>query len=203
MDVMNKWLVLTIILLGVALVSTMTRVKQVTEQWEIAMANTKAYSVELSDLREKNTAYMFTIDQLGYLQDSIVRELDETRKELKIKDSKLKSMQQVSSVFTIVDTIVVKDTIFKEPSFVLDTLIGDDWYKVKVGLKYPSIVAIQPEFKSKKNIIVSTKKETVNPPKKFFLARWFQKKQTVLKVDIVEKNPYVKDETSKYIEVLK
>ena len=64
------------------------------------------------------------------------------------------------------------------------------------------MIAVKPEFKSEKHIIVSTKKETVNPPKKFFLLRWFQKKHLVVHVDVVEKNPYVGGETSKYIEIV-
>jgi cell division protein FtsQ len=55
------------------------------------------------------------------------------------------------------------------------------------------MVAVEPYFKSEKHIIVSSKKETVNPPKKFFLFRWFQKKQIVLHIDVIEKNPYVEN----------
>jgi hypothetical protein len=56
---------------------------------------------------------------------------------------------------------------------------------------------------SKKHIAVSTRRETVNPPKKFFLLRWFQKRHTVLNVDVIEKNPYVEGQTSKYVEIIK
>ena len=80
--------------------------------------------------------------------------------------------------------------------------MGDEWYTLRLGLHYPSMIAVEPEFKSEKHIVVSTKKETVNPPKKFFLLRWFQKKHLVIHVDVVEKNPYVDGETSKYIEIV-
>jgi hypothetical protein len=103
----------------------------------------------------------------------------------------------------VVDTLILPDTIFKEPSFSVDTTIGDAWYKVSLALKYPSSIAVNPEFKSEKHIIVSTKRETINPPKKFFLLRWFQKKHDVLQVDIEEKNPYIQNTYSKYIEVIK
>jgi hypothetical protein len=85
----------------------------------------------------------------------------------------------------------------------IDTLIGDEWYNLRLGLKYPSMIAVEPDFKSEKHIIVSSKKETVNPPKKFFLFRWFQKRHTVLHIDVVEKNPYIDVKTNKYVEVLK
>jgi hypothetical protein len=131
-------------------------------------------------------------------------ELNNTRKELKIKDKNLKALQAVASKFSKKDTIYIPgDTIFKEPSFALDTLVGDKWYSVRLGLQYPSMIAIQPEFKSEKHIVVSSKKETVNPPKKFFLFRWFQKKHRVLHIDVVEKNPYVDGETSRYVEIIK
>ena len=68
---------------------------------------------------------------------------------------------------------------------------------------YPSEITISPTIRSEKNIIVSSRKETVNPPKKFFLFRWFQRKQTVLQVDVVEKTPYIKTDNNRYIEVLK
>ena len=131
--------------------------------------------------------------------------MEETRKELKIKDKNLKALQAISSNFKKKDTIRITqvDTLFKEPTLAIDTLIGDKWYSVRLGLKYPSMIAIEPNFKSEKHVIVSTKKETVNPPSKFFLFRWFQRKHYVLNIDVVEKNPYVEGESSKYVEIIK
>lgn len=173
------------------------------DKLDVANANLKAYDALLSTEKKQNIAHQLTIDQLNYFNDSVLNELNETRKELKIKDKNLKALQSVHSVFTRVDTLVLNDTIFKEPSFALDTLIGDDWYSLQLGLKFPSTIAAKPTFKSDKHIIVSVRKETVNPPKKFFLFRWFQKRHTVLRVDVVEKNPYVTDENSRYVEIIK
>ena len=99
--------------------------------------------------------------------------------------------------------IIAPDTIFKDVEFALDTVLQDQWYKLQLGLRYPAQIAATPEFKSEKHIVVSSKRETVNPPKKFFLFRWFQKKHTVLNVDVVEKSPYVENQTSRYIEIIK
>lgn len=159
--------------------------------------------MQLSNEKDKNTAYQFTIDQLNYFQDSILMELNETRKKLKIKDSKLKSLQYISSSFSKTDTVIVEDTIFKDIAFSFDTVIGDDWYNVNLGLKYPSTIAVAPEFKSVKHVVISARKETVNPPKKFFLFRWLQRKHQVIQVDVVEKNPYSGDSESRYIEIIK
>ena len=199
------WLVVVIAGLLAVLGVMWQQMKYANEKWERAEANVKAYSSELSDSKNKNTALQLTVDQLGYFKDSVLVELNNTRKELKIKDKNLKALQAVKSGFTRKDTvrIVQTDTLFKEPSLAIDTLIGDEWYNLQLGLKYPSMIAIKPYFKSEKHIIVSSKKETVNPPSKFFLFRWFQKRHRVLHIDVVEKNPYVDNESSKYVEIIK
>lgn len=199
------WLLLTIVILLAVIGALWQQVRVVSEKWERAESNVKAYSAELRDSKNKNTALQLTVDQLDYFKDSVLVELDNTRKELKIKDKDLKTLQAVKSGFTRKDTvrIVQTDTLFKESSLAIDTLIGDEWYNLQLGLKYPSMIAIKPYFKSEKHIIVSSKKETVNPPKKFFLFRWFQKRHRVLHIDVVEKNPYVDNESSKYVEIIK
>ena len=174
------------------------------KKWKEAVENAKAYSELFSNSESKNRAFKLTIDQLKNSNDSIFQELNEARKELKVKDSKLKSLQYVSSSFSKVDTITLKgDTIFKDSHVNIDTLLSDKWYSVRVGLKYPSTVSIEPKFLSIKYIVVSAKKETVNPPKRFFLFRWFQKKQIRLNVDVVEKNPYVQNQYNRFVEIVK
>ena len=179
------------------------RSEKAISDWEIAEGNVKAYCRMLSKSDRNNVALHLTIDQLEYFNDSVLQELNATRKELKVKDKNLKALQAVSSSFSRKDTITLRDTLFREPSLNMDTLMGDRWYSLRLGLKYPSMIVVQPEFKSEKHIVVSTKKETVNPPKKFFLFRWFQKKHTLIHVDVVEKNPYVENQSSRYIEIMK
>ena len=199
------WLVIIILALLTAIGFMFQQLKKADGKWKTAEANVKAYSEELSNSGKKNTALQLTIDQFGYFKDSVLQELDATRKELKIKDKNLKALQAVDSGFSKRDTIRVTqvDTLFKEPTLSVDTLMGDEWYTLRLGLKYPSMIAVEPYFKSKKHIVVSSKKETVNPPKKFFLFRWFQRKHRVVHIDVIEKNPYIKDASSEYVEVIK
>ena len=186
-----------------ALVFTIADKGEIEKKLKEATENVKAYSEQYSTAENKNRAFKLTIDQLEYSNDSILQKLNATREELKVKDSKLQSMQYVASGFSKADTIVYRDTLFKESVLQLDTLLSDGWYSLKVGLRYPSTIAVEPEFKSEKHIVVSTKRETVNPPKKFFLLRWFQKKQTVLNIDVVEKNPYVEQQTNRYVKIVR
>lgn len=205
---MKSYLYIGIALLGITsaiIIGVLLNQRSKTEKkWKDAVENAKAYSELFSSSENKNRTFKLTIDQLKNSNDSIFQELNEARKELKVKDSKLKSLQYVSSSFSKVDTITLKgDTVFKDPQLNIDTLLSDKWYSVKVGLKYPSTVTIEPKFLSIKYIVVSAKKETVNPPKRFFLFRWFQKKQIRVNVDVVEKNPYVQNQDNRFVEIVR
>lgn len=189
--------------LAILLVVTSRNRSSIEKKWKEAVENVKSYSEQFSSSESSNRALKMTISQLNYSNDSILQELNSTRKELKAKDSKLQSMQYVSSSFSKTDTIVMNDTIFRARDVEVDTTLSDEWYSVRVGLKYPSTIAVKPTFKSEKHIVVSSKKETVNPPKKFFLWRWLQKKHTVLNIDVVEKNPYVEDQSNRYVEIVR
>lgn len=200
---MNRYLIILIVVLLAIIGGMWKQVRYSNDKWERAEANVKAYSALNAKADEKNIALQLTVEQLGYFKDSVLQELDKTRRQLKIKNKNLKAVQSVSSVFTKADTVTLRDTIFKEPTLSVDTVMGDKWYNVNIGLKYPSTITVKPYFKSEKHIIISAKRETVNPPKKFFLFRWFQKKMTVIHVDVVEKNPYVDAESSRYVEIVK
>ena len=194
---------LLIPILTVALILTVKSRGKIEKRWKESTENVKSYSELFSNSENKNKGFKLTIDQLQYFNDSILRELNETRESLKIKDSKLKSLQYLSSTFIKYDTLIIKDTLFKDPQIQVDTVLSDEWYSIRIGLKYPSTVTVNPMFRSIKNIVVSSRRETVNPPKKFFLFRWFQKKHTILNIDVIEKNPYMKEQNSRYIEIIK
>lgn len=200
---MKKWLILAVLALLVALTAALEQVRFANSRWKTAEGNVKAYASMFESSEKQSMALQLTVSQLEYFRDSVLQELDNTRKELKIKAKNLKALQQVKSSFSKSDTIILKDTLFKEVSLHVDTVLGDKWYNVRIGLHYPSTVIVEPEFKSEKHIIISSKKETVNPPKKFFLLRWFQKRHMVLHVDVIEKNPYVDAESSRYVEIIK
>lgn len=194
---------LLIPILTVALILTVKSRGKIEKRWKESTENVKSYSELFSNSENKNRGFKLTIDQLQYFNDSILRELNETRESLKVKDSKLKSLQYLSSTFIKYDTLIIKDTLFKDPQIQVDTVLSDEWYSIRIGLKYPSTVTVNPMFRSVKHIVVSSKRETINPPKKFFLFRWFQKKHTVLNIDVIEKNPYMKEQNSRYIEIIK
>lgn len=191
-----------IVALSIGSYTLYTMNQSLKEELSISISNEKAFIAENSSLKNENRVFKFTVEQLNYYNDSILQKMNEVRKELKIKDKNLKQLQYLLSVSTKKDTVLFTDTIFKDKSLVLDTIIGDKWYNIRLGLKYPNLIYTEPTFTSEKYIIVNKKKETVNPPKKFFLFRWFQKKHWVMEIHIKEKNPYIKEIDNKFVEII-
>lgn len=194
-----------VILVGLLAISTYTLYTNnqgLKEKISVSMSNQKAFITENSSLKKENRAFKFTVEQLNYYNDSILQKMNKVRKELKIKDKNIKQLQYLLSVSTKKDTVLFTDTIFRDKSLALDTIIGDKWYNIRLGLKYPNLIYTKPTFTSEKYIIVNKKKETINPPKKFFLFRWFQRKHWVMEVNIKEKNPYIKEVNNKFVEII-
>lgn len=200
---MKQLLGIMTFILMLAIVLAAKQIKDLQEKYEGAMVNVKAYSAQLNKSKDETIAFQMTNDQLRAFGDSLMQELDATRKQLKIKEKEVKSLQYVGSTFTKTDTLILSDTLFQEPRLNLDTIMGNNWYTIRLALSYPSTIVVSPEVKSEKYIVTSAKRETVNPPKKFFLFRWFQKKHTVVHVNVVEKNPYIDVKEQRFVEIVK
>ena len=196
-------IVILVSLLAISTYTLYTNNNKLKEEISISMSNQKAFIAENSSLKEENRVFKFTIEQLNHYNDSILQKMNEVRKELKIKDRDLKQMQYLLSEAQKKDTIVFRDTLFREPTLKIDTLLGDRWYQMKLELRYPSTIITEPKFVSEKYVIVDYKKETINPPKKCFIARWFQEKQIVIEVEVVEKNPYIENKQQRFIKFVK
>lgn len=201
-DVKKYIIILILILVGaVAYLSYQNR--QLTTKYETSIENVKAYDAQLSGLEGDNRVLKLTVEQLNYFNDSIIKKMKVVQKELGIKDKRLQQFQYEASHAQRHDTIVLRDTLFRDPQLKLDTIVGDKWFKTNLHLEFPSTIALKPEIELERYTFINGKRETVNPPKKFFLFRWFQKKMTVVTVTVKEKNPYVKNKESRYVEIIK
>ncbi len=205
MVIIKKWLtIVLLIILPILSFFTYNLYKQnirLQENLSVAITNEKAYIFENSSLKEESRVFKFTVDQLTYYNDSLTQSMEKVRRELKIKDKNIKQMQYLLSEASKRDTIVFRDTIFTN-SVSIDTIVGDKWYNLKLRLRYPSTVIANPTFVSEKYIMVSMRKETIDPPKKNWLLRLFQKKHRVAEVEVVEKNPYINSEKQRFIEII-
>lgn len=169
----------------------------------VAENNTKALLLENQGLDSTSRVLQLTIDQLEYSKDSISKILLNTIKENNIKTDKIKQLEYAVMTNFRVDTVKFRDTVFVENTN-LDTLITDNkWYKLALSLKYPNEIVVSPSFKNEIVTIFNYKKETINPPKKCAIARWFQKKHIVTETTIINNNPYSTTDTTRVIEIVK
>lgn len=161
--------------------------------------NFKALNLELDKSKEDVIAYKFNTEQLEYLNDSIIIELNNTRKELNIKDNELKQLQKIKTETHIKDSILIRDTIFKKDFIQLDTVMSNEWYKTHIILEHPGKIKLDMFYKSDLSVIASSKKEIIGTPKKCWLGRVFQKKHKVIRVDVMDANPYSEIKENKFI----
>ena len=196
------WMIL-VALLGIGLWFFFTQYRSYNEKYDNAMQNNKAYALQLDKEKAQSNVFKVTVDQLSYYNDSITTLLDAVRKEMKIKDKQLSQLQYLATQLEKKDTVRLTDTIFKEPDFRLDTSIGDKWITTNLHMAYPNTVALESKVTSEKSVVLYTSRETIEPPKKFFLCRWFQKKHTVVKAIVKENNPYVTNQENVFFEIIK
>lgn len=195
------WIVVVALLIG-AIWFWIGKYKKLYNEYDNSVQNNKAYAAQLDNEKAKSNVFKVTIEQLEYYNDSITHKLVETKNKLGIKDKEIKQLQYLVSTFKKTDTIFLTDTIFKDPEFRLDTVVGDEWVNTRVMLEYPNVIGVEPEATSEKAVVIYANRETVDPPKKFFLCRWFQKKHTVIKVVVDEKNPHIKSQENVFFEIV-
>lgn len=192
---MKKYLFIVILLLIIALISMGFIISRLNSKLEIANNNIKS-------LQNNKIELLQTVDQLKTDTTRIGQEFNKILDSLNIKPKKVVEYKYLKSKSSRVDTIHLVDTVFVE-GFCLDTIISSgEWYNLNISMSYPGDFIVNPSFTSEKYIISHKKRETVNPPRKFFLFRWFQKKHTIIEIEIIEKNPYIKTEDYKYVEIL-
>ena len=201
---LRTWIEIIVgVALAIFLLIYINRYKHAAEDLVVAQNNEAAYQAQIESDGKNIIQFQTTIAQLYYYNDSISKKLTETKDKLGIKDKQLKEAQYMLSVIGgRKDTLRIHDTIFRDPDFVMDTTIGDEWVKTHLYMQYPSTVYTEPEVKSEKIVFISDSKETVQPPKKFFLCRWFQKKHTVVRVAVDEQNPWIKKEQNVYYKII-
>lgn len=84
------------------------------EEISVSMSNQKAFIAENSSLKEENRVFKFTVEQLNYYNDSILQKINETRKELNIKDS------NNAGIFQVVNATAVKFDTYPEAKAYVD-----------------------------------------------------------------------------------
>ena len=177
------------------------KIRALESKLEISTTNESILLNQFDSLNSYNKQLQLNIEQLKYSNNITLDKLNKVRKELNIKDKELQKLQYQLSISNKTDTVVYRDTIFKE-GIKLDTLIKDDWYSLNLDLEYPSTIIVNPKFKSEKYVVTSLKKEIKGTPKKCWLGRIFQKKHNVVRVEVVEKSPYIETKEQVFINII-
>ena len=177
------------------------KIRALESKLEISTTNESILLNQFDSLNSYNKELQLNIEQLKYSNNITLDKLNKVRKELNIKDKELQKLQYQLSISNKTDTIVYRDTIFKE-GIKLDTLIKDNWYSLNLDLEYPSTIIVNPKFKSEKYVVTSLKKEIKGTPKKCWVGRIFQKKHNVVRVEVVEKSPYIETKEQVFINII-
>lgn len=195
-------LIATLIGLGVAIKLQSDKIERLNTELLVSTNNNKAYEAERDSLRDNVIQFQFTMDQLKHSKDSLINRINEIRKQVNVKDKQINELQYFASVTQKKDSIVVHDTIFQK-GVILDTLLGDDWSQLAIRAEYPNILDVDYAFKNETLVVMHDSRVTIDPPKKCWLARLFQKKQTIVEIDVVQENPYCVNKEQKFIKVVK
>lgn len=168
---------------------------------DYAENNVKAYASLNDSITQNNRVFSLKIEDLTRLNDSLFLEMKSVSDRLKIREDRIKQMQYLMDSYNKTDTVIVRDTIFKETGFKLDTLFGDEWGKTRLQLEHPNTIIVGHSYTNKKHVIFASYKEPIKE-RKWFLPRWFTRKRTYVEATVVDENPYVETKETRFIECL-
>lgn len=200
------WLSIGVGIIVIGLIVTVSiqsvRIRNLDKELSYSRANEKALYAERDSLEDNSRTLYLTVEQLNQVNDSIIQKMNGMRRELGIKDKEIQQLQYQLSEASKKDTIVFRDTLFRDPELQIDTTMGDKWYNIRLGLEYPSTIAVAPSFTSERYVNMYLKKETVNPPKKCWIGRVFQRKHKIMVVETWENNPYIKVREERFVKIV-
>ena len=94
-------IVILVSLLSISVYILYTKNQSLKEELSISVSNEKAFIAENSSLKDENRVFKFTVEQLNYYNDSILKKMNEVRKELKIKDFNNTKVFQAVNVIAV------------------------------------------------------------------------------------------------------
>jgi hypothetical protein len=195
--------ILALIIIGVR------RCKSAEDKLEGYENNWIALSNENNKNAKSSKLYEFKLSQLKYINDSLMNAMDSVRKSLNIKDKNTKGLGYVKSTILIHDTVLVNRIRDGDNSISIDTTINKKWYQIQLDYRgskcneCKDTLIVSPKVTSEKYVVISTQKEYVDTPKKFWIQRIFQKKDEVIDVKVVETNPYIYSNEDRFVKVIK
>ena len=206
-----KYIVKTLVVVAVLalIIIVVRRCKSAEDKLEGYENNWIALSNENNKNAKSSKLYEFKLSQLKYINDSLMNAMDSVRKSLNIKDKNTKGLGYVKSTILIHDTVLVNRIRDGDNSISIDTTINKKWYQIQLDYRgskcneCKDTLIVSPKVTSEKYVVISTQKEYVDTPKKFWIQRIFQKKDEVIDVKVVETNPYIYSNEDRFVKVIK
>lgn len=210
----NRYILLGILLVIGYIVYQQHTIGKLKEKLVVTNNNVKAYQNGIQSWKDnfnrehvKVTEFQYSLYQLNRSNDSLDRKLTKIIKESSIKDKNLieagiiitelkaKLKANSSNTITTVDTDTLKCQRISDSTFLVNEVCFNPIAK--------QILSVATTVNNEQSIIFSHHKETINPPRKLFIRRWFQKKHTLCNIEIVNSNPYINTKQSKFIKIIK
>lgn len=165
-----------------------------------ATSNVRAYQNLVSNNQEHNRTLQLTIEELNHSNDSLLLQLKQTQKELKIKDKNLTDASVINTeIKDSVKTVIKKEAIDFEEELKLNPLT------TIIVRRKDSILTAKIDLKNQQTILIYNKKEYKN----FYKNGWIRflhfdwKKIETKEYQIVNTNPLIKVTGTKIVEVPK
>ena len=206
-----KYIVKTLVVVAILalIIIGVRRCKSAEDKLEGYENNWIALSNENNKNAKSSKLYEFKLSQLKYINDSLMNAMDSVRKSLNIKDKNTKGLGYVKSTILIHDTVLVNRIRDGDKTISIDTTINKKWYQIQLDYRgskcneCKDTLIVSPKVTSEKYVVISTQKEYVDTPKKFWIQRIFQKKDEVIDVKVVETNPYIYSNENRFVKVIK
>ncbi len=165
-----------------------------------ATSNVRAYQDLVSNNQEHNRTLQLTIEELNYSNDSLLLQLKQTQKELKIKDKNLTDASVINTeIKDSVKTVIKKEAIDFEEELKLNPLT------TIIVRRKDSILTAKIDLKNQQTILIYKKKEYKNLYKNGWVRFWHfdWKKIETKEYQIVNTNPLIKVTGTRIVEVPK
>jgi len=159
--------------------------------------NIKGILSQYDSLKDETIALNYTISELKNSEQSLYDSIKAMAKNNGIKIKTIEKIVYRDAGFVKRDTIYISGL----ESCVIDTCIGDEWYKLCINGD-AGYFQTEVSAKSELYIVWYGKKETIYP-KRIWPLCLFQRKHTVIHVNADEKNPYINTNNMKVIELEK
>ena len=163
-------------------------------------SNVRTYQDIVSNNQNNNRTLQLTIEELNHSNDSLLLQLKQTQKELKIKDKNLTDASVINTeIKDSVKTVIKKEAVDFEEELRLNPLT------TIIVRRKDSILTAKIDLKNQQTILIYKKKEYKNFYKSSWVRFWHfdWKKIETKEYQIVNTNPLIKVTGTRIVEVPK